>query len=136
MGTITFMHYFEQFIAFAARAYAIGGELISITAILFCLNFLASLVERTYNAGAAVGKFYFAYLHKPLIVIARQLLAAAKWLGLRALVFVLGLTVLAERAYQAWINRAETMQQFNNYRNQLGQLFTYQSPVAMLATAD
>jgi hypothetical protein len=54
----------ETIATIAAKAYAVGSEIFTVTAILWCLNFLASAIEKVYAAGYHFGKFYRAYLHQ------------------------------------------------------------------------
>ena len=56
-------------VAYGAKAYAIASEVFTISAMLWCLNFMANMVEKTYVAGTKVGEFYFTYLHEGLMEI-------------------------------------------------------------------
>ena len=137
MPTLQFIHMFETITQYAIKAYAIGGELLSVSLILFSLNFIASLVEKTYNTGVIVGRFYFGHLHKPLTFATRKLIAFTKWAGLRLLVLlVLGSVLLAERSYTLWVNRQEVISQLNNLRNHIGGYFIYRSPAPALVIAN
>lgn len=88
------------------------------TAILAALNFLATLIEKTYAAGKAVGSFWFTYCHE-----------YAKCAVMATIAFVI---LLAELTYAAgqWTyeNRAELAAAANGYRNQIGSYFVYTSP--------
>lgn len=101
------------------RLYAIGGELFSVTAILFCLNFIANLVRFTYNAGYQVGNFYRRHLHKPL-----------RWLIIHAIALVILLTQLTwEGAVIVYKNRKEIYGACCNAWHQLERQFTYEYAV-------
>lgn len=119
MTTLHLLSHVDSFITAAMRLYAIGGELFSVTAILFCLNFMANLVRFTYNAGYQVGKFYRRHLHKPL-----------RWLIIHAIALVILLTQLTwEGAVIVYKNRKEIYDACCNAWHQLERQFTYEYAV-------
>ncbi len=64
--SIQLLSHIDSIITAALRIYAMGSEIFSIATILVALNFLATMIQRTYQVGYAVGTFYWMYLHKPL----------------------------------------------------------------------
>jgi len=43
-----------------------ASEIITVLLVLWCLNFIAGMIQRTYSIGKAFGRFYRTYLHKHL----------------------------------------------------------------------
>jgi len=113
------LHFLELFTTYAARLYVLGGELLSITAILFCLNSLATLIKLTYQAGKAIGRFYFRWLH-----------SHCQWLAIRSVALLILLATLSLHTIkQLWNNRSEHLRRLHRARNTIGQWFVYKSPV-------
>lgn len=76
-----------------------GGEIFSITALLVALNFFATMIQRTYQAGHAIGTVYWRHLHKPL-----------RWLLIHLVALVIMLSQLAwEGAIYVYQHRQEIM---------------------------
>jgi len=109
------LHLLEPLITFGSRIYLIASEVFTITLILWCINFMANLIEKLYLAGITIGRFY--YQHKigdkikdltakliALVVLATELI-------------ILGVRVI-QRDHKDWLNKA------NDLRNQIGGLFT------------
>ena len=46
-----------------SRLYSTTSEIITVILIIWCLNFFAGLIQRTYATGQAFGSFYRKYLH-------------------------------------------------------------------------
>ena len=113
--SIQLLSHIDSIITAAIRIYAIGGEIFSITAILVALNFIATAIQRTYQAGYQVGKFYRSYLHKPL-----------KWLVIHAIALVILLTQLAWEGCQViWSNRQEIYDACNDCIKLINQAWSY-----------
>ncbi len=130
MPTLQLLSSAEHIAEVAAKVYAVGGEIVSITAILWALNFVASLTEKTYRCGKAVGTFYFDHLHTTTIWSLHKGYAIAKWLAIRlAAVLILGTALAIERSIHLWNNRASVVTQLNTLRNNIGDLFIYRSPL-------
>jgi hypothetical protein len=108
----------ETATAYGARVYMMASEVFTISAILWCLNFMSNMVQKTYTAGRAVGAFYFAYLHQHVITNSKRLIAL--------------LLTLANYAYQGaqyvYTHRSEILAKANDYRNLIGEQFIYVSP--------
>jgi len=114
------LHLMELLITYATRLYVLGGELLSITTILFCLNLFASLTRHSYRAGQAVGSFYWRWLHKH-----------CQWLAVRLVALLVLLASLSFQAIKhAWMHRREYLEAANNARNTIGKAFSYRSPSA------
>ncbi len=68
------LHYFSNFIDSVqffvpiqeniSKFYSTTSQLIGIVLILWCINLLIGLIQRTYSTGKALGRFYHSYLHK------------------------------------------------------------------------
>ena len=105
----------QTVITYGTKVYAIGSEIFTVSALLWVLNFMANMIEKTYNAGFVVGKFYRTYLHKHLKSAAIRIIAGT--------IFV---TILAfEGAMIAYKNRQQILAQLNNIRNAIGRQFVY-----------
>ena len=111
----TAMEFVETAIAYGTKIYAIGSEIFSITAILWVLNFLGNAIQKTYNAGFVVGKFYRTYLHKHLKVAAIRIIAATIFVSILAY----------EGAVVVYNNRHKIVPALNNFRNFVGSQFAY-----------
>lgn len=110
MNYLTIIHHLDTIVEVATKAYALGGEIFSITAMLWCLNFIANAIGKTYQAGYAFGKFYRQHLHQPL-----------KWI----LIHLVALLIfLAELAYKAILYVYQHRKQL---QNQVGELFCYRT---------
>jgi len=97
--SIQLLSHIDSIITAALRIYAMGGEIFSITALLVALNIIATMIQRTYQAGYAVGTFYWRYLHKPL-----------RWLLIHLVALVIMLSQLAwEGAIYVYQHRQEIM---------------------------
>lgn len=120
MTTFHILSHLDSFITAAVRLYAIGGELFSITAILFCVNFMANMIRHTYNAGYQVGKFYRRHLHRPL-----------KWIIIHAIALIILLTQLAwEGAVIIYNNREEIRASIKSAWRTFEKAFIYESPTS------
>ena len=61
------LEFIETALTWGAKAYALGSEIFTISAILWCVNFLANAIQKVYAAGYHFGRFYRAYLHQHLV---------------------------------------------------------------------
>ena len=112
-------HILEPITTFAARAYVIGGEIFTVTTILFGLNMLAGLVERIYDAGIAVGTFYKTHLHEH-----------TKWLTLRLIALVILTSELTWLGCKvAYRNKHRIIPVLDSVRSTVGGWFVYRSPL-------
>jgi hypothetical protein len=99
----------ETALTWGAKAYALGSEIFTISAILWCINFLANAIQKVYAAGYHFGRFYRAYLHQYLI-------------KLSALIILLCILAF-EGAVIAYKNRHKLTPAVDAFRNWLGLQF-------------
>jgi len=69
MNTFHALHLAQSLITGAAKLYAIGGEIFTVTALLWALNLLGNITRKVYQAGRAVGYVYFHYIKPTLAQI-------------------------------------------------------------------
>jgi hypothetical protein len=99
----------ETALTWGAKAYALGSEIFTISAILWCINFLANAIQKVYAAGYHFGRFYRAYLHQHLV-------------KLSALIILLCILAF-EGAVIAYKNRHRIKPAVDSFRNWLGLQF-------------
>jgi hypothetical protein len=99
----------ETALTWGAKAYALGSEIFTISAILWCINFLANAIQKVYAAGYHFGRFYRAYLHQHLV-------------KLSALIILLCILAF-EGAVIAYKNRHKLTPAVDTFRNWLGSQF-------------
>lgn len=85
MSTLHALHFAQNLITGAAKLYAIGGEIFTVTAILWTLNLLASLVRRVYQTGRAIGYIFYRYIQPTFARIDWRQVATTIGQGLIAL---------------------------------------------------
>ena len=107
-------------VAYGTRAYMMASEVFTVTAILWMLNFMANMVEKTYIAGNKVGEFYFTYLHEGLMSILYKTIITT----------VSVVAWLAGYATYVYKNREAYYNMMNEVRNYIGEAFTYRYQVA------
>ena len=123
MTAIPFVHIFpaievlESITIWGARVYAIGSEIFTVSAILWCLNFMANMTKNVFEFGYAFGKFYRRYLHTQMKSFVIRVIA---------LIIVLG-EYTWTGAQVVYNNRREILETVNNIRNQVGSYFVYAS---------
>ena len=105
----------ETITLWGARVYALGSEIFTITAILWCLNFLGNAIQKTFQFGYAFGKFYRRWMHSHLKSFVIRVIA---------LVILLG-QLTFEGAQVIYNNRREILEFVNTFRNSVGQQFAY-----------
>ena len=105
----------ESVTLWGTRVYALGSEIFTVTAMLWCLNFMANLTQKIYEFGYATGKFYRRYLHTNLKTFV---------IGVIALSILLG-QYFIEGCKVVYNNRNEILKNANNIRNAVGYQFTY-----------
>ena len=118
MSLFPLLSHLEPLLTAIARAYALGGEIFTITALLWALNMAANLARYAYQAGQATGAFYKRHLHRYVVSGVAQYIAASLWL-LESL--WLGCCFIYAHRHQIQDTAAKTLHQIEN-------LFTYQSP--------
>ena len=121
MTAINFFHFapaielLESVTLWSARVYAIGSEIFTVTAILWCLNFLGTMIQTTFGFGYAYGKFYRKHLHSLLKSLVVRIIA---------LVILLG-QLTFEGAQVLYNNRREILENINIFRDTVGSYFVY-----------
>ena len=121
MTAINFFHFapaiemLESITIWGARVYAIGSEIFTVTAILWCLNFLGNMIQKTFQFGYVFGKFYRRYMHSHL-----------KSLTIRVIALVILLGQLTFEGVQVlYNNRREILENVNIFRDTVGSYFVY-----------
>ena len=109
MATLHALHLLEHLISTAAKLYAIGGEIITATAILWALNTLANLVRKVYQAGHALGYIFFRYIKPTLAMIDWREVTITVGQGLLATVLL---------TYQAGLLTGRTIYSVSNWLGQ------------------
>ena len=109
------VEFIETAAIYATKAYAFASEIFTVSAILWCLNFLANSIQKVYQFGYAFGKFYREFCHE----IVKESVA---FIINRAILFV-ELTI--EGAQLVYNNREEIIAEANNVRNVIGRQFIY-----------
>ena len=121
MTAINFFHLapaievLESVTIWGARVYAIGSEIFTVTAILWCLNFLGNMIQKTFQFGYAFGKFYRRYVHSHLKSFVVRAIALAIVLG----------QLTFEGAQFVITNRHDIIERANIFRNRVGSYFVY-----------
>ena len=121
MTAINFFHLapaievLESVTIWGARVYAIGSEIFTVTAILWCLNFLGTMIQKTFEFGYAFGKFYRRYVHSHLKSFVVRVIALAIVLG----------QLTFEGAQFVITNRHDIVESANIFRNRVGSYFVY-----------
>ena len=121
MTAINFFHLapaievLESVTIWGARVYAIGSEIFTVTAILWCLNFMGNMIQKTFQFGYAFGKFYRRYVHSHLKSFVVRVIA---------LIIVLG-QLTFEGAQFVITNRHDIVESANIFRNRVGSYFVY-----------
>ena len=105
----------ETITIWGTKAYALGSEIFTISAILWCLNFMGNMIQKTFEFGYAFGEFYRKYAHSHLKGFA---------LGVIALAILMG-QLTYEGAQFVYTNRNEILENLNNFRNKVGSYFVY-----------
>ena len=121
MTAINFFHFvpaielLESVTVWGTRLYMLGSEIFTVTAILWCLNFLGNAIQKTFQFGYAFGKFYRRWMHSHLKSFVIRVIA---------LVILLG-QLTYEGAQVVYNNRREIVQSVNTFRHNVGSYFVY-----------
>ena len=121
MTAINFFHFapaiemLESVTIWGARVYAIGSEIFTVMAILWCLNFLGTMIQTTFGFGYAFGKFYRRYVHSHLKSFVVRVIALAIVLG----------EYTWTGAQVLYNNRREILENVNIFRETVGSYFVY-----------
>ena len=109
MTTLHALHVLEHLISTATKLYAIGGEILTATAILWLLNLLGNLVRKVYQTGHAVGYIYYRFIKPVLAMINWREVAVTVGQGLLATVLL---------TYQAGLLTGRTVYSVSNWLGQ------------------
>ena len=109
------VEFIETATIYATKAYAFASEIFTVSAMLWCLNFMGNMIQKVYQFGYAFGKFYREFCHE----IVKETVA---FIINRAILFV-ELTI--EGAQLIYNNREEIITEANNIRNAIGRQFAY-----------
>ena len=63
MNLVNYLQFLEPVQEHVTRIYSTTSEIITIFLILWCINFVAGLIQKTFATGQAFGRFYHSYLH-------------------------------------------------------------------------
>ena len=64
MNLVNYLQFLEPVQEHFTKVYSTASVVITVLVVLWCLNFIAGLIQRTYMTGRAFGHFYRHYLHK------------------------------------------------------------------------
>lgn len=106
----------ETVATYGTKVYMFASEIFTISALLWCLNALATGIEKVYNAGYIVGTFYRYHMHASVKEWTIKFIAAVIFVSI---LFWEGCVVLYTRRNQILAN-------LNAFRNQLGSYFVCQ----------
>ena len=112
------VEFIETATIYATKAYAFASEIFTVSAMLWCLNFMGNMIQKVYQFGYAFGKFYREFMHE----IVKESFAFI----VNRLILVVELTI--EGAQLVYANREEIIAEANNVRNAIGRSFSYVSP--------
>lgn len=73
MNLVNYLQFLEPVQEHVTRIYSTASEIITVLLVLWCLNFIAGMIQRTYGTGKAFGHFYRNYLHNSVKGIFSQL---------------------------------------------------------------
>lgn len=105
----------ETLLTYGSKVYMFASEIFTVSALLWCLNLLATGIEKTYNAGYAFGKFYRSYLHSHLKSAVIHTIAGIIFVSV---CFFEGCKVI-------YRNRHNIVSEVNSIRNLIGRQFAY-----------
>ena len=66
MNLVNYLQFLEPMQDQFTRIYSTMSGIIAVILVLWALNFIAGLIQRTYSTGKAFGGFYRNYLHRHL----------------------------------------------------------------------
>ena len=106
----------ETILTYGSKVYMFASEIFTVSALLWCLNLLATGIEKTYNAGYAFGKFYRTYLHSYVKSATIHIIAAVIFVSI---CFFEGCKVV-------YNNRHKILPALDSIRESIGQQFVCQ----------
>ena len=78
MNLLNYLQFLEPMQDQFARVYSAMSGIIAVILILWVLNLIAGLIQRTFSTGKAFGSFYRRYLHNYLKIIATKILSLVR----------------------------------------------------------
>ena len=81
MNLVNYLQFLEPVQEHVTRVYSTASEIITVLLVLWCLNFIAGMIQRTYAIGQAFGRFYRNYLHSFFKKLTSQLVSFRKGKG-------------------------------------------------------
>ena len=78
MSLVNFLQFLEPMQDQFSRIYSTMSGIIAVILVLWVLNLIAGLIQRTYSTGKAFGGFYRNYLHRWLKSIILKVLMLMK----------------------------------------------------------
>ena len=73
MNLVNYLQFLEPVQEHFSRIYSTASEVIAVILVLWCINLLAGLIQRTFSTGKIVGRLYRAYIHPYLKAIVVRL---------------------------------------------------------------
>ena len=79
MDLLNYLQFFEPMQDQFAKIYSTLSGIIAVILVLWVLNFIAALIQRTYSTGKAFGGFYRNYLHRSFKGVVIKILSFFKY---------------------------------------------------------
>ncbi len=73
MNLFDYLHFLEPVQENVSKVYSTTSGIITVVLVLWALNILVSLTQRTFSTGRAVGSFYRNYLHRYTSIFSNSL---------------------------------------------------------------
>ena len=78
MNLVNYLQFLEPVQEHVTRVYSTASEIITVLLVLWCINFIVGMIQKTYATGQAFGHFYRNYLHGFLQKLTTQLFSFRK----------------------------------------------------------
>ena len=78
MNLVNYLQFLEPVQDHVAQVYSTTSEIITVILVIWCINFVAGMIHRTYASGYAFGLFYRSYIHPYLKAIVYYLFKALR----------------------------------------------------------
>ena len=75
MNLINYLQFLEPMQEQVSRVYSTVSGILAVILIVWAINFIAGLIQKTYGLGVLIGKFYRNYLHKYIRSIVLNILS-------------------------------------------------------------
>jgi len=107
----------ETLAQYGIKTYTLASEVFTVGFMFWTINFMSNMIEKTYKAGIICGKFYKNRLHSH---VRNGIISSIAILILLSQLFIEGCQLV-------YTNRNDILESLNNFRNQVGSYFVYQS---------